>query len=58
MDEYIEKYPNEIKDILTLSFTFTDELADKICKEALKKDKRIELIIDDTKLDYLDYKLV
>lgn len=58
MDKYVEKYPEDFRDILTLSFKFTDEVVDEICKEALSKNKRIKLVIDESKLDYLDYELI
>ena len=37
---------------------YGNDAADKICKEALDLKKRIRIIIDHEKLDYIDYKLI
>ena len=58
MEEYIKKYPKEEKDIYALAYAYGSDEADRICKEALDLDKRIKIIIDREKLDYLDYKLI
>ena len=58
MEYYIKKYPKEEKDIYTLSYVLGYDEADKICKEALGLNKKIRLIIDRERLDFLDYKLV
>ena len=58
MEEYIRKYPKEEKDIYTLAYAYGNDEADKICKEALDLKKRIRIIIDHEKLDYLDYKFI
>lgn len=58
MEEYVKKYPKQEKDIYALAYAFGDDAADKICKEALYLNKRIRIIIDHEKLDYLDYRLV
>ena len=58
MEDYINKYPKEEKDIYALAYAFGHDEAEKICKEALGLNKKIKLIIDLEKLDYLAYKLV
>ena len=58
MEDYINKYPKEEKDIYALAYAFGNDEAEKICKEALGLNKKIKLIIDLEKLDYLAYKLV
>lgn len=58
MEDYIKKYPKQEKDIYALEYAFGHDEADKICKEALDLNKKIRLIIDRERLDYLDYKLV
>jgi len=58
MEEYIRKYPKEEKDIYALAYSFGYEEADRICKEALDLNKRIRIIINREKLDYLEYKFI
>ena len=58
MEDYINKYPKQEKDIYALVYAFGHDEADKICKEALNLNKKIRLIIDRERLDFLDYKLV
>ena len=58
MEEYIKKYPKEENDIYALAYAFGYDEADQICKEALELNKRIRIVIDREKLDYLDYKLI
>ena len=58
MEDYINKYPKQEKDIYALAYAFGNDEADKICKEALVLNKKIRLIIDRERLDFLDYKLV
>lgn len=58
MEDYIKKYPKEEKDIYALAYAFGHNEADKFCKEALDLNKKIRLIIDRERLDYLDYKLI
>jgi hypothetical protein len=58
MEDYIKKYPKEEKNVYALVYAFGIDVAEKICNEALVLNKKIILIIDHKKLDYLDYKLV
>lgn len=58
MEDYIKKYPKQEKNIYALAYAFGHDEADKICKNALSLNKKICLIIDREKLDYLNYKLV
>ena len=58
MEEYIKKYPKQEKDIYALAYAFGYKEANKICKEALDLNKRIRIIIDHEKLDFLNYKLI
>lgn len=58
MEDYIIKYSKDEKDVYALVYAFGVDEADKICKEALNLNKKIKLIIDLERLDYLDYKLV
>jgi len=58
MKEYIRKYPKEEKDIYALAYAFGYDKTNKICKEALELNKRIKIIIDRERLDYLEYKFI
>ena len=58
MEEYIKKYPKVEKDIYALEYAFGHAEAERICKEALDLKKKIKIIIDPEKLDYLNYKLI
>ena len=58
MEEQIKKYPKKEREIYALAYAYGNEEADRICKEALDLNKRIRIVIDREKLDYLDYKLI
>lgn len=52
MIEYLNKYPKQKQDIDALLFTFGIDKANSICKEALFKNKKIELITDASAIDF------
>ena len=58
MEQYIKKYPHEEKDVYALAYAYGSDEGGRICKEALDLNKRIRIIIDHEKLDYIDYKFV
>ena len=48
MNEYLNKYPKENINIGALIYSVGYEKAESICFEAIKKNKRIELITDNS----------
>jgi hypothetical protein len=58
MEEYIKKYPKQEKGVYAIVYAYGNDEANRICKEALDLNKRIKIIIDHEKLDYLVYKFI
>ena len=58
MNEYLKKYPQEKENIEALIYSLGYEKAESVCIEAMKKNKKIELITDNSMPDYLDYKII
>jgi hypothetical protein len=58
MIKYLEKYPSQEQDIMTLATEIGFDEVEIVCKKALKENKIIQIINDEKKIDLLTYKLI
>ena len=58
MKEYLLKYPDEEQNVGALIFAFGFEETVNILSEAMKVNKKVELIDSPDKIDFLEYKFI
>jgi hypothetical protein len=58
MKEYLLKYPKEEKNVYAMLYAWGDAETNLILNRALKEDKKVKLLTDNEKLDWLNYEFV
>jgi len=58
MKKYLEKYPDELNNVLTAEYLLGTEETNKILNEALNKNKIVLFENSETNLDLLTYSFI
>ena len=58
MKEYLVKYPDEQSNVDAMVYAFGIDKTESILLDAIKQNKKVELIENETEIDFLGYKLI
>lgn len=58
MKKYLEKYPEEMQNVMTSIFALGDKETDRILTLAIKQNKKVYFYNDEKKIDLLNYSFI